>query len=159
MNTSNTLFLMISFGILFLLLSGCTNHKASETLAISTAEGYEGVLVSEASSMVETSGYEETFISGKDKANALIDVLNGKELVEASEKELQERADKLEEPGSYRILLYNKPSVNSRSDDIYPVLFYNDGTIQVDQEGVSYFIVNPPNDLLDQLKSDWNISF
>lgn len=85
--------------------------------------------------------------------------MNGKELVEASEKELQERTDELEEPGSYRMLLYNEPSVKSTSEDIYLLLFHKDGAIQVNQEGSSYFIANPPKDLLTQLKSDWNITF
>lgn len=150
---------MPSFFALILLLSGCMNASASQTLVINNTKGYEGVLVSGASSLVETSGYEEILISGEDTANALIDTLNGKELVEASEQELQERSYELEEPGSYRILLYNKPSVNYSSEDIYPLLFYKDGMIQVNQEGVSYLIVDPPKDLLTQLKAEWNITF
>jgi hypothetical protein len=159
MNTSNKLLLLLTFCLLLLLLSGCVGDQASETLAINNTEGYEGVLVSGASSLVENSGYEETLVSGEGKANALIDILNGKELVEASEQELEERMDDLEEPGSYRMLLYNEPSVNSTSEDMYLLLFYKDGTIQVNQEGNSYFIVDPPKDLLSRLISDWEITF
>lgn len=159
MNSSNNLLLLLSFCLLLLLLSGCMGDKASETLAINNTAGYEGILVSGASSMVENSGYEETLVSGEGKANALIDILNGKELVEASEQELQDRSDDLEEPGSYRMLLYNEPSVNSTSEDLYLLLFYKDGTIQVYQEGKSYFIADPPKDLLSKLKSDWEITF
>ena len=159
MKTSNKLFLILSFFALILLLSGFMNASASQTLTINSSGGYEGVLISGASSLVETSGYEETLISGGDTAKALIDTLNGKELIEASDQELQERSDELEEPGSYRILLYNKPSVNHLSEDIYLLLFYKDGMIQVNQEGVSYFIIDPPKDLLTQLKVEWNITF
>ncbi|MDQ0429313.1 hypothetical protein QOZ98_002141 [Planomicrobium stackebrandtii] len=159
MNSSNKLLLLLSFCLLILLLSGCMGDKASETLTINNIAGYEGVLVSGASSMVENSGYEETLVSGEGKANALIDILNGKELVEASEQELQDRRDDLEEPGNYRMLLYNEPSVNSTSEDFYLLLFYKDGTIQVNQEGNSYFIADPPKDLLSKLKSDWEITF
>ena len=159
MKTSNTLFLILSLFALILLLSGCMNNSAPQTLSISNTKGYEGVLVSGASSLVETSGYEEILVKGEDKANALIDLLNGEDLVEATEKELQEKTDELKEPGSYRMLLYNQPSANRTSEDIYILLFYKDGTIQVNQEGSSYFIANPPKDLLTQLKSDWNITF
>lgn len=159
MKASNKFILIFSFFALLLLLSGCINTSDSKTLAIENPEGYEGVLVSGASSLVETSSYEEVLVSGEEKANNLMDALNGKEPIEVSEDELEKRADDLKEPGSYRILLYNKPSVNSGSEDIFPILFYKDGTIQVDQEGVSYFIVNPPTDLLAQLKSDWKITF
>lgn len=159
MNTLNKVHLILSICVLFLLVSGCTGEKASETLAINNEASYEGVLVSGASSLIETSGYEEVLVRGEGKANALIEILNGKELVEASEQELLERMDDLEEPGNYRMLLYNQPSVNSTSEDLYLLLFYIDGAIQVNQEGASYFIVDPPVDLLTQLKSDWNISF
>lgn len=159
MNALNKVHLILSICVLFLLLSGCTGEKASETLAINNEASYEGVLVSGASSLIETSGYEEVLVSGEGKANALIEILNGKELVEASEQEILERMDDLEEPGNYRMLLYNQPSVNNTSEDLYPLLFYKDGAIQVNQDGVSSFIVNPPADLLTQLKSDWNITF
>ncbi|MFD1032849.1 hypothetical protein [Metaplanococcus flavidus] len=159
MKTSNRLFLILSFFALILLLGGCMNANASQTLTINSPEGYEGVLVSEATSLVETGGYEEMLVNGKDKANDLIAVLNGKELIEATEQELQERMDELEEPGNYRLLLYNKPSVDSSSEDLYLLLFYKDGTIQVNQEGISYFIVDPPKDLLIQLKEEWDITF
>lgn len=157
MKGSNTL--LLSFFALIFLLGGCMNASASPTLTISSSEGYEGVLVSGASSLVETSGYEEMLVSGKDKANDLIAVLNGKELVEANEKELQERTDELEVPGNYRMLLYNEPSVDSSNEDLYLLLFYKDGTIQVNQDGISYFIVDPPKDLLMQLKAEWSITF
>lgn len=159
MKNSNRLSLVLSFFALILLLGGCMNANAAQTLTINSPEGYEGVLVSDASSLVETSGYEEMLVSGRDKANDLIALLNGKELIEATEQELQERTDELEEPGNYRMLLYNTPSVNSTSEDIFLILFYKDGTIQVNQEGISYFIVDPPKDLLTQLKSEWNITF
>ncbi len=159
MITLNKLRVILTGCVLLFLLSGCTGEKASETLAIHNEASYEGVLVSGASSLIETSEYEEVLVRGEGKANALIEILNGKELVEASEEELQERMDDLEEPGSYRMLLYNQPSVNSTSEDLYLLLFYKDGTIQVNQEGASYFIVDPPVDLLTQLKSDWNITF
>ena len=151
--------LLLSFFALTLLLGGCMKASASPTLTINSSEGYDGVLVSGASSLVETSGYEEVLVNGKDKANDLIAVLNGKELVEANEKELQKRTDELEEPGNYRMLLYNEPSVDSSSEDLYLLLFYKDGTIQVNQEGISYFIVDPPKDLLTQLKAEWSIAF
>lgn len=67
MKTSNKLFLILSFFALILLLSGCMNASASQTLSISNTKGYEGVLVSGASSLVETSGYEEILVSGEDK--------------------------------------------------------------------------------------------
>lgn len=159
MKISNRLFLTLSFFALILLLGGCMNANASQTLTINSPKGYEGVLVSEATSLVETSGYEEMLVNGKDKANDLIAVLNGKELIEATEQQLQERTDEFEEPGNYRMFLYNKPSVNSTSEDIFLILFYKDGTIQVNQEGTSYFIVDPPEDLLIQLKEEWNIPF
>lgn len=159
MKPLNRSFLVLSFFAVILLLGGCLNANASQKLMINNPEGYEGVLVSETTSLVETSGYEEQLVRGKDKANDLIAVLNGKELTEATEGELQERTDELEEPGNYRILLYNKPSVNSTSEDIFLILFYKDGTIQVNQEGISYFLVDPPKELLTQLKSEWNITF
>ncbi len=159
MKTSNRLLLVVSFFALVLLLGGCMNANASQTLTIDSSKGYEGVLVSDTSSLVETSGYEELLVSGKDKANDLIAVLNEKELIEATEQELQERTDELEEPGNYRMLLYNKPSVNSTSEDIFLILFYKDGAIQVNQEELSYFVVDPPKDLLTQLKEEWNITF
>lgn len=159
MNVSKKLFLMLSLSALLIPLSGCMGGKSPETFTINNADGYEGVLVSGATSLVETSGYEEILVSGEDNVNALIDVLNGKGLVKASDEELQEKSKELEMPGSYRVLLYNKPSVNNSSEDIYPILFYKDGTIQVNQEGDTYFIENPPKDLLTQLISDWNITF
>lgn len=133
--------------------------ESAEIFNINNADGYEGILVSGATSLVETSGYEELLVSGEEKAIALIDVLNGEELVKANDEELQKKSKELEVPGSYRVLLYNKPSVNNSSEDIYPILFYKDGTIQVNQEGNTYFLKNPPKDLLAKLKSDWNISF
>ncbi|MFP3323300.1 hypothetical protein R0K05_09325 [Planococcus sp. SIMBA_160] len=159
MKTSNRLFLFSSFFALVLLLVGCMNASASQTLTINSLDSYEGVLVSEASSVVKTDGYEEKFVSGKDKANDLMAILDGKELIEATEQELQERTDELEEPGNYRVLLYNKPSVNSTSQDMYLILFYEDGAIQVNQEASTYFIADPPEDLLNQLKRDWDIAF
>lgn len=151
--------LIPTFVVLLVLLSACTNANTQKTLMIDHPNGYEGVLVSGATSVIETSGYEEVLVNGEDKANELIDALNGSELVEASEEELESRTADLEAPGSYRMLLYNKPSVNSTSEDIYPILFYKDGTIQVNQEGTSYFIAEPPKDLLTKLKSDWDIVF
>lgn len=159
MKTSNTLIVSLSFFALILFLSGCINTSHSKTLKINNPENYEGILVSGASSLLETSGYEEILVSGEDKAGDLISVLNGEKLVAANEKELQEKIAELKEPGSYRVLLYNKPSIDSTSEDIYPILFYQDGTIQVNQEGISYFLTNPPKDLLIQLKSDWDINF
>lgn len=148
-----------TFVVLLVLLSACTNADTQKTLMIDHPNGYEGVLVSGATSVIETSGYEEVLVSGGDKANELIDALNGSELVEASEEELESRTADLEAPGSYRMLLYNKPSVNSASEDIYPIFFYKDGTIQVNQEATPYFIADPPEDLLAKLKSDWAIAF
>lgn len=148
-----------SFVVLLVLLSACTNADTQKTLMIDHPTGYEGVLVSGATSVIETSGYEEVLVSGGNKANELIDALNGSELVEASENELESKTADLEAPGSYRMLLYNKPSVNSTGEDIYPILFYKDGTIQVNQEGTSYFIAEPPKDLLTKLKADWDIDF
>ncbi|AQU79513.1 MULTISPECIES: hypothetical protein [Planococcus] len=159
MKAMNKLFLVFSPFVLFLLVSGCSNTNVSKTLVIENPKGYEGILVSDASSLVKTDGYEEVFVKSEDKANELIDLLNGKELFEPNEKEIQKRTATLEQSGSYRVLLYNKPSVNSKSEDILPFLFYQDGTIQVDKEGTSYFIKNPPKDLLTQLKTDWNIKF
>lgn len=159
MKNFNWLFLMLSFFSLIILLSGCTNASALQTLTINNEKGYEGVLVSESYSLVETTGYEEVLVNGEDKAEELISILNGTELTQVSEKEIQERAKQFEEPGNYRFLLYNKPSVNSSDGDIYPFLFYKDGTIQVSQEGISYFIVDPPKDLLTQLKKEWDITF
>ena len=148
-----------TFVVLLVLLSACTNANTQKTLMIDHPNSYEGVLVSGATSVIETSGYEEVLVNGEDKANELIDALNGSELVEASEEELESRTADLQAPGSYRVLLYNKPSVNSSSEDIYSILFYKDGTIQVNQEGTSYFIAEPTKDLLTKLKSDWDIAF
>lgn len=156
---SKKLFLVPSFFALILLVSGCTDADAAETLAIEHRGAYEGVLVSGDFSDSESNEYEEVLVSGEEKANYLIDTLNGTELVEASDKELQEKAGQLEAPGSYRMILYNMPSANSTDEHMYLIVFYQDGTIEVNQEGITYFVKNPPEDLLAQLKSDWNITF
>ncbi len=159
MKPGNKLSLPVLFLALLLVLSGCAATSNSSKLVLDIPKEYEGVLVSDASSVVETSDYNEVLVNGKDEANRLIGFLNGKELVEPSDEELQKRMDRLEEPGSYRMLLYNEPDVNSMNESLYPILFYKDGTIQVDQKGVSYFIENSPKDLLSRLKVDWNIAF
>ncbi|MEZ0481102.1 hypothetical protein [Planococcus sp. SSTMD024] len=148
-----------AFLLIITVLAGCSNEEGPETLAIEHRGEFEGVLVSSAYSTVQTAGYDETFIEGQDKADELIDQLNGKELVKATEAELQERADLLEQTGSYRMMLYNTPGVGNENQHLYSIIFYNDGAIQADQEGATYFLDNPPEDLLAQLKQQWNISF
>ncbi|MDN5709314.1 MAG: hypothetical protein L0G95_07725 [Planococcus sp. (in: firmicutes)] len=145
--------------LIITVLAGCSNEEGPETLTIEHRGGFEGVLVSSIYSSVKTAGYEETFIEGQDKADELIDQLNGKELVKATEAELQERGELLEQTGSYRMMLYNTPGVGNENQHLYSIIFYNDGAIQADQEGTTYFLDNPPRDLLNQLKQQWNISF
>lgn len=53
-----------SFVVLLVLLSACTNTDTQKTLMIDHPTGYEGVLVSGATSVIETSGYEEVLVSG-----------------------------------------------------------------------------------------------
>ncbi|KYG58409.1 hypothetical protein [Planococcus maritimus] len=145
--------------ILIFLLGACTNDDGPETLEIEHRGGYEGVLVSSTYSSGQTAGYEETFIEGPEKADELIDRLNGTELIQASEAELQESEELLEQPGSYRMMLYNMPAADRMDDPTYLIHFYKDGTIQVNQEGVTYFLYDAPENLLEQLKQQWNISF
>ncbi|MBU9673757.1 hypothetical protein KQ939_09410 [Planococcus sp. CP5-4] len=160
MRTSAKLSTMAFLWIIISLLAGCaTVGESPETLAIENRGEYEGVLVSSTYSSGQTAGYEETFIEGPEKADELIDRLNGKELIQASEAELQDRAEQLEQPGSYRMMLYNMPAADRMDDHMYLIHFYKDGTIQVDQEGVTYFLCDAPEDLLSQLKQQWNISF
>ena len=160
MTTSANLSTIAFLWIIISLLAGCaTVGESPETLAIEHRGEYEGVLVSSTYTSAKTAGYEETFIEGPEKADELIDRLNGEELIQASEAELQERADLLEQPGSYRMMLYNMPAANRTDEHMYLIHFYKDGTIQVDQEGITYFLYNPPEDLLAQLKQQWNISF
>lgn len=160
MRTSANLSTIAFLWIIISLLAGCaTVGESPETLAIEHRGEYEGVLVSSTYTSAKTAGYEETFIEGPEKADELIDRLNGEELVQASEEELQERADLLEQPGSYRMMLYNMPAANRTDEHMYLIHFYKDGTIQVDQEGITYFVYDPPEDLLSQLKQQWNISF
>ncbi|WP_239457189.1 LAGLIDADG family homing endonuclease [Planococcus versutus] len=40
-----------------------------------------------------------------------------------------------------------------------PIVFYADGTIQVTQNGRTYFAAGSSKELLRQLKSDWQIYF
>ena len=158
MTTSANLSTIAFLWIIISLLAGCaTVGESPETLAIEHRGEYEGVLVSSTYTSAKTAGYEETFIEGPEKADELIDRLNGEELIQASEAELQERADLLEQPGSYRMMLYNMPAANRTDEHMYLIHFYKDGTIQVDQEGITYFVCNPPEDLLSQLKQQWNI--
>lgn len=145
--------------ILIFLLGACANDDGPETLEIEHRGGYEGVLVSSTYSSGQTAGYEETFIEGPEKADELIDRLNGTELIQASEAELQESEELLEQPGSYRMMLYNMPAADRMDDPTYLIHFYKDGTIQVNQEGVTYFLYDAPENLLEQLKQQWNISF
>lgn len=160
MTTSANLSTIAFLWIIIFLLAGCgTVGESPEILAIDHRGEYEGVLVSSTYTSTQTAGYEETFIEGPEKADELIDRLNGEELIQATEAELQERADLLEQPGNYRMLLYNTPGVGNENQHMYLILFYKDGMIQVDQEGVTYFLYNPPEDLLSQLKQQWNISF
>ena len=160
MTTSANLSTIAFLWIIISLLAGCaTVGESPETLAIEHRGEYEGVLVSSTYTSAKTAGYEETFIEGPEKADELIDRLNGEELIQASEAELQERADLLEQPGSYRMMLYNMPAANRTDEHMYLIHFYKDGTIQVYQEGKSYFIADPPKDLLSKLKSDWEITF
>ncbi len=160
MRTSANLSTIAFLWIIISLLAGCaTVGESPETLVMEHREEYEGVLVSSTYTSAKTAGYEETFIEGPEKADELIDRLNGEELIQASEAELQERADLLEQPGSYRMMLYNMPAANRTDEHMYLIHFYKDGTIQVDQEGITYFLYNPPEDLLAQLKQQWNISF
>ncbi|ANU16390.1 hypothetical protein BBI11_04660 [Planococcus maritimus] len=145
--------------ILLSLLAACAKDDGPETLTIEHRGGYEGVLVSSTYSSGQTAGYEETFIEGPEKADELIDRLNGTELIQASEAELQESEELLEQPGSYRMMLYNMPAADRMGDPTYLIHFYKDGTIQVHQEGVTYFLYDAPENLLEQLKQQWNISF
>lgn len=160
MKASAALSIMASLLTVIAILAGCgTVRESPETLAIEHRGDYEGVLVSSTYTSAKTAGYEETFIEGPEKADELIDLLNGTELVQASEAELQDREDLHEQPGSYRMMLYNMPAADRMDDHTYLIHFYKDGTIQVDQEGITYFLHNPPEDMLSQLKQQWNISF
>lgn len=145
--------------ILLSLLAACAKDDGPETLTIEHRGGYEGVLVSSTYSSGQTAGYEETFIEGPEKADELIDRLNGTELIQASEAELRESEELLEQPGSYRMMLYNMPAADRMDDPTYLIHFFKDGTIQVNQEGVTYFLYDAPENLLQQLKQQWNISF
>lgn len=160
MRTSANLSTIAFLLIILSLVAGCaTVEESPKILSIEHRGEYEGVLVSSTYTSAKTAGYEETFIEGPEKADELIDRLNGEELIQASEAELQERADLLEQPGSYRMMLYNMPAADRMDDHMYLIHFYKDGTIQVDQEGITYFLYNPPEDLFSQLKQQWNISF
>ena len=159
MRSSTNLLTVPFIVILIFLLGACANDDGPETLEIEHRGGYEGVLVSSTYSSGQTAGYEETFIEGPEKADELIDRLNGTELIQASEAELQESEELLEQPGSYRMMLYNMPAADRMDDPTYLIHFYKDGTIQVNQEGVTYFLYDAPENLLEQLKQQWNISF
>ncbi len=149
---------MFVFMLSAFLLGGCADTAASPEVSIDGPGSFEGVLVSEASSLVEQTGYEEVLVRGEDKADFLIEQLNGKELAKADKEELQQRSAELKEAGNYRMLLYNAPQANSPKE-IYPITLFEDGAIQLEQEGISYFVANPPEGLLAQLKEDWNITF
>lgn len=148
--------------ILLFLLSACGQRNEDELLTFDSSASYEGVLVSEASSFVNTSGYEEVFVSGEEKAEELIDLLRGQDMVEVSTDDVQQKAAELEKPGSYWMMLYNQPRANSSNasnEEVNPIIFYADGTIQVTQNGRTYFATDFSKELLRQLKSDWHINF
>lgn len=153
--------LILIYLALAVVLSGCAKADASKNIIIGDANQFDGILVTNGNSLNETGDYEEKFIRDKKQVQKFIDELDGKELVEPTLEELQEKDEEHDKPGNYRMLLYNLPSaeLNSEENEGYFLFFYEDGTIQVNQLGKYYFVKNPHPNLLNELKTEWNITF
>ena len=144
----------IAFAVL---LSGCSKPDASKQIILDKPKEYETLYVS--ASKYDADDRQHKTIRDEKKVKAFVKELDGKELVQATDEDWLEKRAQLEESGSYQVVLFKPVDYEQEEREAYFVTFYLDGTIEVEQIGNRYFVKNPHPNLLNQLKTEWDINF
>lgn len=147
---------------LFLLLAviwlgGCEEPDASKQIVLDDANEYESILIGEYFGTLKEN--EKKFIRDEKLVHDFAKEMHGKELIQPTDAQRQEKRRTLTEPDSYHIGLFKAHKFTKEYGDTIFFTFYPDGTIEVEQLGNVYFVKNPHPKLINEFKTAWDIRF
>lgn len=154
---SKVLYVLVAVMVTTLLISGCSKPDASKQIVLDNPNEYDSLYVGETG--IDRDESQGKHIKDKKMISAFIKELDGQELVQPTEEKLDKKRKGRTAPGNYQVGLFKMPNHERTETEATFITFYADGTIHVEQLGNDYFVKNTQPTLLNQLKTDWGITF